>query len=61
VTPTVHLSIVSHLQSRLVTQLLADIAALRSAPQIQVTVLSNVPELPPTIPTGAFAERNQAR
>lgn len=51
VTPTVHLSIVSHLQSRLVTQLLADIAGLGSAPQMRVTVLSNIPEPPPTIPT----------
>lgn len=50
-TPAVHLSIVSHLQSRLVTQLLADIAGLGSAPQMRVTVLSNVPEQPPAIPT----------
>jgi N-acetylglucosaminyl-diphospho-decaprenol L-rhamnosyltransferase len=55
VSAPIHLSIVSHLQAVLVSDLLADLARIAPA-DLKITVLSNVPENPPTIP-GALAGR----
>ena len=48
----IHLSIVSHGQSRLVSGLLADIARFCALADLSVTVLSNVPEDAPVVPPG---------
>ena len=47
---SVHLSIVSHRQAPLVSSLLADIAAFGDSTELQLTVLSNLPEAAPVVP-----------
>lgn len=49
--PRIHFSIVSHRQAPLVTALLADLGRLAHQHDFRISILSNVPETAPEVPT----------
>lgn len=54
-TERIHVSIVSHGQSQLVSKLLADLAPLAAHDGLRITVLSNIAEAPPVVPASLQA------